>query len=345
MGKPAVVLEGLEDLLRLDPLVLVDVGARGGILDRWRHVEPWLRTVGFEPDARSLDTVERSERSTVLHTALGSEPGSLDLHLTAEESHSSVLPPNRAFLSRFPQVGRFDVVETRTVEADTLDVQLDRAEIGRVDFIKLDTQGSELMVLQGAQKTLGRGVIGIEVEVELNPLYEEQPLLADVDRFLRPFGYELFDLAQPRRWRYRGGEELALARGQIIWTDAVYLLGPEHMLPLLRRADDAGPDLARFVVICLLYDLGDYALALLDSLGNDVGRPLRDRLERAVHIYDTTSKTGRHTLTTRVSARDRRRVRALRDRTGISAPEQLRAALGAWLDAREQAPGLLDPGE
>jgi hypothetical protein len=42
-----------------------------------------------------------------------------------------------------------------------------------------------------AQETLRRGVFGIEVEVELNPMYEQQPLLSDIDRFLRPFGYEL----------------------------------------------------------------------------------------------------------------------------------------------------------
>src|SRR5262249_28941920 len=159
--------------------------------------------------------------------------------------------------------------------------------IERVDFIKLDTQGSELMILEGAQETLRRGVFGIEVEVELNPMYEDQPLLADVDRFLRPFGYELFDLEQPRRWKYNGGEQLALAGGQIVWTDAVYLLGPDRLLQQLRRSDDIGSDLARIVVVCLLYDLGDYALALLDSLGKDLGRPLRDRLDRAVRTYDT----------------------------------------------------------
>jgi FkbM family methyltransferase len=321
----------LDDLLH-DPLVLVDVGARGGIPDRWRQVAPWLRTLAFEPDARSLDTLDRSDRVTVLPTALAAAPGSFDFHLTAEESDSSILPPNWPFLSRFAQAEQFEVVETRTVEADTLDSQLAGAGIERVDAIKLDTQGSELAILQGARETLGRGVFGLEVEVELNPLYEEAALLADVDRFLRPLGYELFDLA-PRRWKYRGGEDLALARGQLIWADATYLLDPDHALRLLTRDRDVGA-LARAVVVCLLYELGDYALALLDSLGDDAG-PGRDRLVRAVRTYDATAKAGRHSFSTRVSSVDARRVHDVFRQTGIAPAKQLRTALRTWLTARD----------
>ena len=345
MAKSALVLGGLEDLLRDEPIVLVDVGARGGIPNRWRHVEPWLRTVGFEPDSRSLDTLDRSGLATVLPTALASRPESLELHLTAEESNSSLLTPNRRFLSRFSSAARFEVIETHTVDADTLDNQLAQGGIERVDSIKLDTQGSELMILEGAQETLRRGVFGIEIEVELNPMYEEQPLLSDIDRFLRPFGYELFDL-EPRRWKYRAGEDLALARGQIIWADAVYFLGPDRALPFLTRGGSVrAQSMARVVVICLLYDLGDYALALLDAVGEGVGAPLRDRLIRAVRTYDAAAGTGRYGLATRVSARDMRRVHELSHRTGMKPAKQLRRALRSWLDGNESASELLGPDE
>lgn len=332
MAKSAVLFEKVADLLSDTPIVLVDVGARGGIPKRWRPLEPWLRTIGFEPDARSLEGLGQQDGMTILPTALSSRAGSLTLHLTAEEGDSSVLAPNRPFLDRFPRAERFDVVEMRPVEGDTLDNQLANAGIDRIDFIKLDTQGSELMILEGARETLGRGVFGIEVEVELNPMYEEQPLFPDVDRFLRPLGYELFEL-EPRRWKHRSGERLALTRGQIVWADAVYLLGPERMLPILGRGGDLSPELtARILVICLVYGLGDYALALLDSLGDVVALPLRDRLRDAARAYDATSKAGRFGVTTRVSAEDMRRLSEICERTGTSPEKQLRAALQGWLD-------------
>jgi hypothetical protein len=223
------------------------------------------------------------------------------------------------------------VVDSIAVDADTLDHQLAEAGIERVDAIKLDTQGSELMVLEGAQATLRRGVFGIEVEVELNPVYERQPLLSDVDRFLRPFGYELFAL-EPRGWKYRSGEDLALASGQIVWADATYVLGPDRALPF-----GTVEALAHAVVVCLVYGLGDYALALLESAG-DAG-PVRDRLVDAVRAFDSTSGAGRYGVATRISARDVRRLQELSRRTGIKPAKHLRAALRAWLDARDTAPG------
>ena len=39
-----------------------------------------------------------------------------------------------------------------------------------------------------------RGVLAVDVEVEFSPMYEDQPLFAEVDKFLR-----LFDL-QPSIW-------------------------------------------------------------------------------------------------------------------------------------------------
>jgi FkbM family methyltransferase len=330
----AVVLDELAGLLEENRIVLVDVGARGGISSRWRPLEPWLRVIGFEPDARSFEAIDQSERMTVFPTALAARSGNIELHLTTEAGDSSTLAPNRPFLDRFPHAERFDVIETRTIAARTLDEQLDEGGIDRVDFIKLDTQGSELMILEGSAETLRRGVFGIEVEVELNPMYERQPLLADVDRFLRPLGYELFDL-EPRRWKYRGGEELALGRGQIAWADAFYFLGPDRALSFLAEGGSVNAEsLARVVVTCLLYDLGDYALALVGAVSGDIDPPLRDRLIRAVHTYDAAAKSGRHTLATRVSTGDLRRVHELSQATGAKAAKQLRAALRAWLETR-----------
>ena len=336
MAKAVVALCALEELLREEPIVLVDAGAGGGIPKRWRPVEPWLRVIGFEPDSRSLDDLDESDRRRTLPKALASKPGSVKLHLTAEAGDSSILVPNRPFLSRFPRAERFDVVETRTVSGDTLDNQLAEGGIDRVDFINLDTQGSELMILQGAQETLGRGVFGIEVEVELNPIYGEQPLLSDVDRFLRPLGYELFDL-ELHRWKHRAGEDLALTLGQVVWADALFLLDPDHTRRRVREDDRRAHSLARILATCLLYNLGDYALALLDALGEELGDLLQTELTRSVRAYDAAAETGSFGLTTRASAEQMRRLRKLCDTTAVRPGKQLRAALASWLDAQAGA--------
>ncbi len=60
-----------------------------------------------------------------------------------------------------------------------------------MDAIKVDTQGSELEILEGAKETL-RSVNLIEIEVTFNPKYDGQPLFAEVDQFLRSQGFVLW---------------------------------------------------------------------------------------------------------------------------------------------------------
>src|SRR6185436_19222556 len=98
------------------------------------------------------------------NTLLHSEKAKLRFHLTREEGDSSVLRPNHGFLQQFSRSERFDVVSVADVEADTLDGQLAQHAIRGVDFIKADTQGSELFVFRGGKAALATGVFGVEVE-------------------------------------------------------------------------------------------------------------------------------------------------------------------------------------
>jgi hypothetical protein len=57
-------------------------------------------------------------------------------------------------------------------------------------FVKLDVQGFELEVLKGAESTLHQAV-GLECELSLAPIYEDQTLVSDVIRFLADRGFHL----------------------------------------------------------------------------------------------------------------------------------------------------------
>ncbi|HEX9659951.1 MAG TPA: FkbM family methyltransferase, partial [Rhodothermales bacterium] len=81
---------------------------------------------------------------------------------------------------------RFDnVIEVRTA---TLADICEEVGVGRIDFIHLDVQGAELKVLAGAGDLMDH-VTGVWLEVERIPLYRDQPLASDVERFLRGRGF------------------------------------------------------------------------------------------------------------------------------------------------------------
>lgn len=177
-----------------DDVVVIDIGARWGAGDRWRRFGPRVRVVGFDSDEEECARLNDAEPDVLyVPRALGAEAGSATLHNTVEPACSSLYPPYPGLADARPELGVIRSAGTQTVELTTLDDWMDDSEFDEAHVVKLDTQGSELDILRGAERTLAH-VRMLEVEVELNPIYEGQPLFGDVDRFMREQGFVLWRL-------------------------------------------------------------------------------------------------------------------------------------------------------
>ncbi|MGH9373168.1 MAG: FkbM family methyltransferase [Vicinamibacterales bacterium] len=274
-----------DGIYRRHPLVLVDVGARGGLKSNWAPARRHLRLLGFEPDHREFSRLMDRARSSggsdkYFNTALHNRPGPITLHVARDGGLSSIFRPNRDFLDTFPEADRFDTVDVRQVEADTLDNVLAADGVTDVDFVKADTQGSELHVLQGGSNVLAASVIGVEAEVEFAPIYSDQPLFADVDAFLRSLGYLLFGL-RPCYWKRASGRAVGGPRGQMIWADALYLRSIPHLQRSIATLEPAAQasKLLRAISVSLLYGYFDYALEIARQSGDVIDPEDRAMIE------------------------------------------------------------------
>lgn len=215
-----------------EPLVVVDVGARGGFEQLWSVYGNQVKLVGFEADAEECDKLNKQELGVVKRffpVALHRDKARRCFYVTAFPPSAGFYPADMRFVQRFPDEINLRVI--RTVEMDTVDFDTaaEYYHIDGVDFIKLDTEGSELDILKGAIGALRKTVIGLSVEVEFPQLHAGQPVFSDVDSFLRPLGFHLYDLAIYRhtkkslpavpQWEIPG----STAWGQVIWGQALYL--------------------------------------------------------------------------------------------------------------------------
>jgi FkbM family methyltransferase len=225
-----------------DPIVVVDVGCRWGFADVWADFGDRCIAIGFDPDveecARLEQRYEGRAEVRVVPVGLGAHDGEATLYVTEERAGTSLYPSAPDAFERHPTVAAGRVEYTTTVEVQRLDDWTAAEDIGPVDVIKLDTQGSELDVLQGASRVL-EGVRAIEVEVEFNPLYDGQPLFGDVDRFLREHGFVLWGLKhlshyaqagtftdwrlREHHWFDRYAADVWIGAGQLFWADAFYV--------------------------------------------------------------------------------------------------------------------------
>ena len=227
-------------------LVVVDVGARWGIGDRWGPFGSRVTVFGFDPDEDECarlnhEALLTSEGTSVRYIpiALGRSPGDAILHLTKEPGCSSIYAPRQELLHLRPDLSVIEADGTAEVAITTFDEWAEAANLSHVDVFKLDTQGSELGVLEGATGALA-SVQMIEVEVEFNEIYEGQPLFGDVDRFLRDRGFVLWRLQQLVHYGFPDphsgmialrdthyfdsqGVEFAGRGGQLFWGHAYFV--------------------------------------------------------------------------------------------------------------------------
>ena len=249
-------------LLRNNPLVLVDVGASGGLDPRWSRFTSEYRAILFEPDPREFQRLKEHSAANlvVLQAALADSPRMLELNLCVKQKLSSLYVPNFEYLKKFRKVERFDIARTVRLEADTLRNQLRLNGTPDVDFMKLDTQGSELMILKGSGEYLDAAV-GVEVEVEFSAVYTGQPLFGEVDAFAREQGFELFDMRK-RFWRLHGCPKRNVSPGQLAFADALYLRAPENLLGAGQVPEDK---IIRAFCVYLAYERDDLARLLINE--------------------------------------------------------------------------------
>jgi len=162
---------------RLQINCVLDVGAHVGQYGRFlRNIGYTGHIVSFEPVLANFALLERrSARDTkwsALRLALGNQEGTVPINVARLTQFSSFLSPNRYSRDQFS--GFSDIDRTEIIELKRLD-SIFNGCVGRLRdprvFLKLDTQGYDLKVLEGAGACL-RHVLGLQSELSVKPLYE-----------------------------------------------------------------------------------------------------------------------------------------------------------------------------
>ena len=171
--------------------LLVDVGAnRGQAATLYRQHGYGGRILSLEPDRRALVDLERKAakdpRWDVIRTAVGQEPGQMQLHLSEESQFTSLVEMGDYTVRASPHA-RY--VDSDTVQVDTLDSLLADQSSQNL-ALKIDVQGFEREVLAGAPKSMAQAVY-VDIELCPVPLYEGQILMLELVQLMEDLGFTL----------------------------------------------------------------------------------------------------------------------------------------------------------
>jgi len=258
------------------PLTVIDAGSRGGFEKHWDIYGDQINLIGFEVDARECERLNRQNAGRnrqYLPVGLSDSKGKRAFYIQKHIASSSFYKSRPEFLQRFPAWR--DLIPHTAKKVYTTDLDSFAVENNlKPDFIKLDIEGAELDVFRGGVKSLSNSVFGLSTEAVFYPWRENMPTFSDLDIFLRKLGFVLFDLPvfkweksplSPYMYETKGifGPT---DRGQVIWTQAIYLkdAAAELKSPKLRKKWDAARVL-KLASIMELYNLEDCAIELIQT--------------------------------------------------------------------------------
>ena len=174
--------------------LVLDVGAnQGQYAGAMRRNGYHGRIVSFEPLASAYRELERRASAVpgweTRHFALGDTAGTALLHVAGNSLSSSLLAMAPRHVESAPESAYVAEEEIDVRMLDDMATEL----IGPRDrvWLKIDTQGYEIPVLRGAERTLDRVEV-VEAELSLVELYEGQALFGEAVTYLIARGFGLW---------------------------------------------------------------------------------------------------------------------------------------------------------
>lgn len=191
--------------------VVIDVGGNVGQTALWiaEKTGPGGQVISFEPFPKSIAKFEFNHSLNkslsnlkLVKSGLGSEAGTLVIQEDSRNSGANRIASGVATKGS----GLFEI------EITTLDQYLEGNPLSnRVDFIKIDVEGYEMHVLNGARRTIEKYHPTLFIEVDDEHLRNQGASAEDLLQFVRASGYTIIDTVS--------GNDLSVSGNANLHTD------------------------------------------------------------------------------------------------------------------------------
>tara|TARA_B100000989_G_scaffold164428_1_gene122898 strand:+ start:338 stop:1207 length:870 start_codon:yes stop_codon:yes gene_type:complete len=226
---------------------------------------PSSQIIGFEIEKEVCEKMNHNSREGIKYYpyALGKANEKRKLYITKHPMCCSLYKPNEELIKLYNNFEVAYLKEETDIDTVSLDYFLDKYKIGNIDFIKIDVQGAELDVFQGASKAL-KNVLKIVCEVEFVHHYQNQPLFGDVCNYLvkHDLMFNKFLGLSGRALKPIMLNNDPNLPSQHIWSDAVFV---HHVQKIKNLTDEQILKLSLLSCVYFSLDLTFYCLSEYDK--------------------------------------------------------------------------------
>lgn len=213
-------------LPKSEKIVIFDVGANiGQSLEEFKNRLPKAEVHCFEPESKNFQQLQKVGNKYpdcfLVNAGIGAQDGVLAINKYDESGLNSFLQISEDSLTvkagSHKKVNASLKKEQNQEECKiiTLDGYCLDNKIDKINLLKIDVQGFENEVLKGSKGILERAAIDIVlVEIIFDDCYEDGNTFTNVESYLLPNGYTLYDISHIYK---------DLRIGRTNWVDAVYI--------------------------------------------------------------------------------------------------------------------------
>ena len=183
----------ISKLLVDNKLIALDVGAQGGFFESnifAKKYNDFFDPIMVEPLLNEAEKLSKKNYK-VITNGLWSTKCEKKLYVLGKRlGSSSMYKPSKDNYDLYDfkkkDFSLFDITNEMEVECTTADDSLNKLNIKHLDFLKIDTQGSELEILKGLGEY--RPLL-IKVEAQVVPMYEDVPNWSELMNYLYKINY------------------------------------------------------------------------------------------------------------------------------------------------------------
>lgn len=204
-------------LQQQDVKYILDCGANiGQTAVKYKQLFPSANIYSFEPTSETFltlcETFKDCERVKPQQLAVSNLTGYKHFFVYEDSQLNSLWTVDSQTEDRY--MLSMTNVKSIDVPTITIDEFCTREKIERIDLLKMDIQGGELLALQGAVELLERQAIDlIYTEVFFAKLYDNQAKFDEINKFLDDYGYSLYGIYNMTR----------LLDGTLGYADAIFI--------------------------------------------------------------------------------------------------------------------------